>query len=119
MTKKIFDQNKLMEWSEVDPENWRDLVNSILGAFFEVCNEQYRDLTELWEAGDLPGLRRSAHRFKSTCGNVGAALVHDILDRIENLEGDEGFEELMGELERTVPASFAKLREFKNTLQAA
>lgn len=82
MTTKL--NTKILEdWQHVDPNNWRQLVQSILEVFFATVPRQFQELNDAVEAKNWTSVRSIAHKLKSACGNVGADYGASILDKIE------------------------------------
>jgi len=117
---KIFDEKILLDWCKLDHLNWKATVASIISTFFEESEKQYNDFRSNWRAHDKEGIRKSAHKLKSSCGLVGALLAYQILNQIEtDIEtGEAGIAELVEMLETVIPQSCSCLQEFKQSIQA-
>lgn len=122
MSKAIFNENTLMAWSQVDPENWKTLVNEISNLFLNVGPVQLHALKTASKNGQRTEIVAAAHTLKSSCGNIGAELAHQILQQIEML-GSEGdlnqIRNLIDSLEPILEESIYKLDNFVKLNQAA
>lgn len=86
------------------------LVEAMVAAFLENAPKRVDAAVDSFERGDRVGIARAAHSLKSTAGNLGAAAVQLMAERLEReaeTAGDSELGELVAELEKR----FAELVE--------
>lgn len=122
MQKQLLNKSVLEAWKEVDPTNWRVLVEEIIRMFFETSVSQLDELKKFWSQKDLEKVSSTAHFLKSSFGNVGAEEMETILGSIEKKCEDGNLKEL-GELFQTLEnvhgSTIDLLVEFRKKNQAA
>jgi HPt (histidine-containing phosphotransfer) domain-containing protein len=68
--------------SLVSPKNPNFFVDRISG-FFDAANQDISEIRELISKGDSIKIKSTAHRFKTSCGIVGAIYMHDLCEQLE------------------------------------
>jgi HPt (histidine-containing phosphotransfer) domain-containing protein len=86
------------------------LAGRMIALFLEAAPQRIQAARAGQEAGDFDQVRRAAHSLKSSAGNIGASLVREIADCLEQhaeAERAEPVFRLVNELE----LAFAEVRE--------
>lgn len=119
---KIFNRDALDAWREVDPNDWKTITKNILDLFLQIGEQQYQDLEQTWKNKNLDQLIKKAHTLKSSCGNVGAEIAHQILNNIEknamNLSQEE-IEEMLIEFNKVFSEVKLQIKNYYATELAA
>jgi HPt (histidine-containing phosphotransfer) domain-containing protein len=85
-------------------------MSEVVGLFLTLAPERLEALRNAARNGDAAAVRRLAHSFRTSCGNVGAARMHNLCAELEEQarRGDGGtaalVEELFAEYEAVRPA---------------
>lgn len=84
----ILDKEVVSELQDVMGQDFQMLVDS----FHRDGEQRLEALHSAFAAGDLETLRRQAHSFKGSSGNLGAVRVFDLCMQLESLarEGETG-----------------------------
>jgi HPt (histidine-containing phosphotransfer) domain-containing protein len=74
------------------------LVERLLASFEQRFPVEIRDIARCVEAGDVPGLVRSAHQLKGAAANMSAPTLRSILERVEHAARAETLTPIAGYL---------------------
>jgi CheY-like chemotaxis protein len=69
-------------------EDYPDIVDQLLDLFLSSTPPLLEELREAVDAGDDDALRRTAHKLKGSCQNIGATFMATLCRSIETGEGD-------------------------------
>jgi len=119
---KILSADHLRTWQQIDPENWRSIVDEIYGVFFDSELRKFGDIMEAWKLRDLERISRVAHSLKSSCGNVGAEKAKTLLHEIEHLAFHAREKDLricMLRLQEVFPQTVVALAALREKIHAA
>lgn len=123
MEQKIFNPTCLDEWSQVDPQNWRPMVSSLIELFLSMSQEKHAALEQAWSQRNWRQLGELAHALKSSCGSVGAVRAQTLLNVIEasaQIKDAASLVPLIRELDKVFAESIKELIIYRESLfQAA
>ena len=109
------DQGLLEELRDVMEDDFPELLSTYLTE----SENQLSDVESVWEQRDMDGVRRSAHKLKGSCTNIGANDLAQLCLALETAGRDED----AGTIAETMPAlvtEFAVVRrevsEYLHTL---
>lgn len=88
------------------------LLREMLTVFCKLSPGSLLKLRQAVQAQEWEEMRREAHSFKSSCANVGAGRLRDLVQRIEALHGDE----LKDQAENLIEAAENEYRDFMKEL---
>jgi HPt (histidine-containing phosphotransfer) domain-containing protein len=83
----------------------RELLQSLVGVFFDCCPAYLEELRTALNRGDPKGVQRAAHTLKGMAGNLGAGPLAEAALRLEVMgrQGDlDGWEPAWMALEATL-----------------
>ena len=86
------DMEALDELKEV----MEDEFSSLIHTYLDDSVMRLESLREAFAAQDADALRKAAHSFKGSCGNIGAPALADLCRRVEDISR-------AGEVEEAVP----------------
>jgi len=66
------------------------LYAGILGKFYQSQSGALKALEQMLVAGDISAVRAQLHTFKGVCGNIGATVLHDELEQLEQTLSEQG-----------------------------
>ena len=69
-------------------DDYPDIVDQLLDLFLNSTPPLLDELREAVDAGDDDGLRRTAHKLKGSCQNIGATFMATLCRSIETGDGD-------------------------------
>ena len=69
-------------------DDYPDIVDQLLDLFLNSTPPLLDELREAVDAGDDDGLRRTAHKLKGSCQNIGATFMVTLCRSIETGDGD-------------------------------
>ena len=82
---------------------------NLLTAFLDDSEQRLRQLQASWQGGEAESLRRAAHSFKGSCSNMGAALLAEHCQALEDT-AQRGQLEQAGKLIEQIEREFAIVR---------
>lgn len=85
------------------------LLPQLVGLFLDAAPKRIAEIRAGLGGGDLPSVAFAAHALKSSAGNLGAAGLADLLDRIETAAAAGRREETAG-LAEGLEAAFEPVR---------
>jgi HPt (histidine-containing phosphotransfer) domain-containing protein len=116
VTGEVVDLGVLLGLEDAQVEGEPDLIVELIDLYAEDTPRRLAALQSAWAAGDLSALRRAAHGLKGSSASLGARRVEFLCDKLEQLSGEDLFQEsamlltyLEGELAR-VRLAFADER---------
>lgn len=115
MTRKIFNEQALSIWKEVDNDRWQEIVREIVTVFLSSCPETYGELLMAAKAKDRIKIRKVAHSLKSSFGNVAAERAHEVLwdiERVAESASEEVLQEKLEFLEEVYKSTILELQNF-------
>jgi CheY-like chemotaxis protein/HPt (histidine-containing phosphotransfer) domain-containing protein len=101
-TGAVLDAARLDELRALEAASGKDLLSSVIQAFFESSMHLARTIHEAFEADDLTKMGRSAHTLKSSSAQLGATKLSALCKELEarGLAGQaEGVPALLAELD--------------------
>ncbi|MGE0496015.1 MAG: response regulator [Vulcanimicrobiota bacterium] len=89
-----------------------NLIRDLIEAFLNTSVERSQALRTSLENDDRESLRRVAHQLKGAAASVGAALVAERSDRLENLDDPEALARVTNSLLDALDQSLTELRQY-------
>lgn len=83
-----FSPDKLESLIAMDPEEGKDFVASLIDRFLGNTPKAIQDTEADLKAGRFTHIKGSAHKLKSTCGNLGLNSLMELAIEIEKQAGD-------------------------------
>jgi signal transduction histidine kinase/CheY-like chemotaxis protein/HPt (histidine-containing phosphotransfer) domain-containing protein len=96
-----------------------EVVGIALDLFMEASVEAIAELRLVAKLGDPEALRNAAHKFKGSCGSVGARQATLVLQRLEHPQPGDDTDMLIKELEAEVQRAERTLRSYRKSGSAA
>ncbi len=106
------DLDMLAQLIAVSSDDDGGFFSRIVKLFIKTADESLLKINSFMQNQDMTGLRKEAHKFKSACGNVGAAKMHNICNSLDKLEDLANLKHLVEELNleyEAVKKEFSKL----------
>ncbi|MBL4866152.1 MAG: Hpt domain-containing protein [Pseudomonadales bacterium] len=83
------DMDALQELREV----MEDEFGTLIATYLDDSVVRLESLKEALETHDADALRKAAHSFKGSCGNIGAPTLEDLCRQVEDIGRDGGVDE--------------------------
>jgi PAS domain S-box-containing protein len=104
----VLDPGMLAQLRGLDVTDGGTFVSQVVGLFLNSAPERLDALRRALRTGDVSGVKRLAHSFRSSCGNIGATRMQGLCVELEESAGEPGtaslIESLAAEYEAVRPA---------------
>lgn len=115
------DMGVLQELLDLCDDGDTSLVTELIDMFITDAPTRVDEVESGFQAGDLETVERAAHSLKGSSGNLGATLVMDIAESLQNASrtGDaEVVRGLVPELRSQFDSAIAELRQLRDHYSA-
>ncbi len=106
----VLDGAVIADLRDVEAHGSAGFVSQVLGMFLSTAPERLRAMHDAQAAGDAPLLRRLAHGFRSSCGQMGATRMRELCAEVEERASEGPSAETAGLLE-ALDAEYEAVRD--------
>jgi len=90
----VFDEQSVLRLLELDPSGKNQLLERVIKMFSASVDKYVAQLEDAWRAGDLKGVKDTAHTLKSSSANLGALKLSQCCVEIESVIRDQTGDDL-------------------------